>query len=73
MHHAHAVGDGHGFLLIVGNENGGDVHVLLDFPDLHAQVLTDLGVQCGKWLVQKEHLGFHHQGAGQGNALLLAA
>ena len=73
VHHAHAVGDGHGLLLIVGDENGGDVHVLLDLANLHAQVLTDLGVQGGERLVQKQHLGLHHQGAGQGYALLLTA
>ena len=38
-----------------------------------AQLLAHLGIQRAEGLVKQQHLGLHRQGAGQGNALALAA
>ena len=57
----------------MGDVDAGDAQPLLDAPDLGAHLLAQLGVQVGERLVHQQHLGLHHQGAGQGHALLLPA
>ena len=66
------VGDGHGFLLIVGDEYGGDAGGLLDAADLLPGLEPQTGVQIGKGFVQQQNSRHFHQRPGNGHALLLA-
>ncbi|MNN81578.1 hypothetical protein D3C81_1984170 [compost metagenome] len=45
VHQEDAVGQGQGFFLVVGDEDGGQPQLLLDAADLFAQVLADARVQ----------------------------
>src|SRR5712691_3032908 len=73
IHQDHAVGDGEGLLLIVSDIDHGGADAALKSADLDAKPLADLGVQIGERLVEQQHARLHHEGAGQGHALLLAA
>ncbi|MNW17878.1 hypothetical protein D3C71_2172170 [compost metagenome] len=42
----HDIGHGHGFTLVVSDQDGGDVQALLQLTDFHLHRLTQLGVQC---------------------------
>ena len=55
-----------------GAGGGGERQALLQFPDFFAQMSAQFGIQIGKRLIQQQDLGFENQGAGNGNALLLA-
>jgi hypothetical protein len=57
----------------VGHEHGGEPELALQLADLDAHVVAQLRIEVGERLVEEEHLGLHHEGAGQGHALLLAA
>lgn len=59
--------------LVVGDEHGGDAEGQLEPADLLAQVRPHLGVQRGERLVEQEHARAQCQGAGERDALLLAA
>ena len=72
VHHGHPVGDGHGLLLVVGDIDGGNAKALLQVLQLIAQLDTQLGVQVGKRLIQADDLRIGHEGAGDGDTLLLA-
>ena len=72
-HDADPIGHGERLLLVVRDEQGGDLEPGLQYPDLLAQLDPDLGVERGEGLVEQEHAGFNGQGAGQGDTLLLAA
>ena len=67
------VGHGHGLRLVVGDVDDGDAQGGLDFLDLKAHALAELGVQVGQGLVQQQQLRLRDQGPGQGHALLLTA
>ena len=73
VHHDDAVGHLHGLLLVVRDEHAGDVHLVVQAAQPAAQVLAHLGVECAERLVEQQHLGLDGQGAGQGDALTLAA
>ena len=57
--------------MAVGDIDKGDPKLALEFLQLALHLDRHVGVQCRKRLVQKQHLGFQHQAAGQGNALAL--
>ena len=57
----------------MGDEDGGDAGAALDAADLLPGLQAEPGVQVGKGLVQQQHPGHFHQGAGDGHPLLLAA
>ena len=69
----HGVGEGEGLLLVVGDVDEGDAELLVHLLELDLHVLAHLEVQGGEGLVEEEHLGLVHDGAGDGDALLLAA
>ena len=73
VHDGHHVGEDHRLLLVVGDDDGGEVELLLEFaqPDLHglAQVL----VEGAEGFVEQQDVGPGDDGAGEGGALLLAA
>ena len=60
-------------LLVVGDVDEGDAQLLVHLLQLDLHVLAHLEVQRGEGLVQEEHLGLVHDGAGDGDTLLLAA
>ena len=53
--------------------NGGDPQALLHVADLQAHLDPQLGVEIRQRLIEEQHLGAYHHGAGQGDTLLLAA
>ena len=67
------VGEGEGLLLVVGDVDEGDAQLLVHLLQLDLHVLAHLEVQGGEGLVQEEHLRLVHDGAGDGDTLLLAA
>jgi hypothetical protein len=67
------VGDRHRFLLVVGDEEDGDLQLHLDALQLLAHLYADLRVERGERLVHQQYLGLEDQGPGDGHALLLAA
>ena len=73
VHHDDLVGEGERLLLVVGYEDRGHAGLALDALQLEAHLGAQLGVEIGQRLVEQEHFGPDHQGAGQGHPLLLAA
>ena len=70
---ADAVGHDHGFVLVVGDKDGGNVQLLLDAADLHLQTLAQLGINGAQRLIQQQNFWPGDDGAGQCHTLLLAA
>ena len=73
VHDGDAVGEGHGLDLVVGDVDGGGGEFVLEVFELGAGGDAQLGVQVGEGLVHQEDLGLAHDGAGEGDALALAA
>ena len=73
LHNDNHVGNGHGFFLVVRDENGGNLRFLLDAADFLARLQAQAGVKVGQRLVQQQDAGHLHQRAGDSDALLLTA
>ena len=73
LHQGDAVGDGQGFFLIVGDVDSGESRGFADAADFGAHVVAELGVEIAEGFVEEETVGADGQGAGEGDALLLAA
>ncbi len=73
VHHHHLVGHFQRLFLVMGNEDAGKTHFVVQMPQPTAQVLAHLGVEGAERFVQQQQPGLHRQGAGQGDALALAA
>ena len=73
VHHQHAVGQFEGLVLVVGDEDAGQVDFVVQPPQPLPQLLADLGVQGPEGLVQQQHLRLDGQRAGQRHALPLPA
>ena len=73
VHEVDPVAHDHGFLLVVGDEDGRDAQFLLDPSDLDLQGVAEQGVDCGKRFIQKQDLGSGDKCPGQSRALLLSA
>ena len=56
VEHRDPVGDVEGLGLVVGDQHGGDVHLVVQPAQPRPQVLTDLGVQRAERLVEQQHL-----------------
>lgn len=69
----HAVGELQGLLLVVGDEDRGEPGLLLDTGEFLAHLDTQPRVEVGQGLVEEEYRGTYGDGAGQRDALLLAA
>ncbi len=67
------VGDLHRLFLVVGDEHGGDVHLVVQPAQPVAQLLADLRVERTERLVEQQHLRLDGERAGQRHALPLAA
>ena len=59
--------------LVVGHVHERDADLRLQLLQLHLQLAPQLGVEGAERLVEQQHRGLEHQGAGQGDALLLPA
>ena len=73
VEHRDPVGHRERFLLVVGHEDERDPDLALDALELDLHLLAQLEVQRAERLVEQQHLGPVHQGAGQGDPLALAA
>src|SRR3954453_15557430 len=67
------VGELERLLLVVGDEDGGQAHPLVQLPQPAPQLLPDLGVQRAERLVEQQHPGLDRERPGQRYALALAA
>src|SRR3546814_8308779 len=73
IHHHDAIGHRQRFLLVVGYHDGGNAELALQFLDLVAQVDAHLGVESRERLVEQPEPRRGGAGAGDRDALLLAA
>ena len=73
VHDDDAVGDRHRLLLVVRDVDHGEAEPLLQLADLLAHLAAQPGVEVAERLVEQQHRRLQHQGAGDGDALLLAA
>ena len=73
FHDDHLVGEGHGFLLAVGDVDEGDGELALQALELLADLDAEEGVEGGEGFVEEEDTGADDEGAGEGDALLLAS
>ena len=69
--HHDLVGDLHRLLLVVGHEDRGHVHLVVEPAQPLAQLLADLRVQRTERLVEQQHLGLHRERPGQRHPLPL--
>ncbi len=73
VHHRDLVGDLHRLLLVVGDEDGRDVHLFVEAPQPFAQLRAHARVEGAERLVEQEHLGLDRERAGERHPLPLAA
>ncbi len=73
IHDHNAVGDLNRFVLIVSDEEGGDLELALELFDPAPEFFADHGIQSTEWFVQQEDPRFDGQRARQGNPLALSA
>ena len=57
----------------MGDEDKGDAEFFLELFEFDAHLGAELGVEGAEGFVEKEDLGFAYDGAGEGDALTLAA
>ncbi len=68
-----ALGDFHGLLLIVRDEDGGDVQIVVQADQPFAEFLPDFGVHRAERFVEQQDVRLGGEGAGDGHALALPA
>src|ERR1022692_214970 len=73
IHHHDPVGEFQRFLLIVSDEQAGDVNLVVELSQPAAQLLADFGIERTERLVQQQNTRLDGQGASQGYALALAS
>jgi hypothetical protein len=73
VHDDDPVGHLHRLFLVVGDENAGDVHLVVQAAQPPAQFLADPRVEGAEGLVEEQHFGLDRERARQGDALPLAA
>ena len=71
--HAHAVGEGEGLLLVVGDEHRGGPGVAQDGLDVVPHLRAEVGVEVGERLVEEQQGGRGRQRPRHRHPLLLAA
>ena len=72
-HDDHKIGHGHGFALVMGDNNGRDTQFLLQLLKLNLHAFAQLGVKGRERLIQQEQFWFQRQGPGNGHPLFLSA
>ena len=73
VHEDDPVGDVHRLLLVVRDQHGRHVDVVVQAAQPGAELLADAGVERAERLVQQQHLGLDGQSARQGHPLALPA
>ena len=73
VEHRDPVGDVERLLLVVGDQHGGHVDLVVQPAQPLPQVGAHLGVEGAERLVEEQHLGVDREGPGQGHPLALAA
>src|SRR5690606_18328927 len=73
LHHGHAMGEGEGLLLVVRDEERRHALALEEVADALAHLLAQQRVEVRERLVEEEEAGARRDGAGERDALLLAA
>ena len=73
LHDHDEVGDAHGLLLIVGDEYSRYTRLVLYAADLLTGLEAEAGVEVRQRLVEQKNARHFYEGAGDGDALLLAA
>ena len=73
VHDHHPVGHFERFVLVVGDEDAGDVHLVVQAAQPAPQLLAHLGVECAERFVEQQYAGFDRERAGKRDALTLSA
>ena len=73
VHHRDPVAHRERLLLVVGDVDEGDPDLDLDALELDLELLSELEVERAERLVEQQHVRPVDEGAGEGDALLLAA
>ncbi len=73
VHDDHALGQGHGFDLVVRHKQAGDAEFAVQLLNLQPRLGTQFGVQIRQRLVKQEHLRLANDGSAHGHALALTA
>ena len=73
VHHQHAVGQFQGFVLVVGDEDAGQMDLVVQAAEPLPQFLPHPGVERAERLIQQQHFRLDGQRPGQRHALPLAA
>src|SRR5271167_3047863 len=73
VHHRDKVSNFERFFLIVGDEDAGDVNLVMQLAQPVPKFLPHFRVERAKWFVEQEHAGLDGQSPRQCNALALAA
>ena len=73
VHHRHPVRQRQGLALVVGDIHHGGLKALLQAADLVLHLFPQAPVQGPQGFVHEDQVRFKHQGAGDGDPLLLAA
>ena len=73
VQHDDLVGDLERLLLVVGDEQAGDVDLVVELAQPGAELVADLGVEGAEGLVEEQHLGPRRERPRQGDPLPLAA
>ena len=72
IHDGHTVAEPFGFIHVVGGEQDGAAGAA-EFLDEVPELAAGLGIEAGGGFIEEDHLRIPHQGAGEREALLLAA
>ena len=73
IHDRHPVGNFQGLFLVVGDEDAGDVDLVMQLAQPAAQFQTDFRIQRAEGFVEEQDTGLDRQGAGQCDPLALAS
>ena len=73
VHHRDPVAHRQRLLAVVGDEDEADPELALEALELHLHLAAEVGIERRQRLVEQQHLGLQHQGAGEGHPLPLAA
>ena len=73
VHHRNRLGDLHRLLLVVRDDHGRRMRLVVQAPQPRAQLLAHLGVERAERLVEEQHLRVDRERPGKAHALPLAA
>ncbi len=73
VHHRDEIGGGHRLRLVMGHVDRGVAVGVVQAADLEAHLLAQIGVEIRQRLVEEQRLRLDDEGAGERDALLLAA